>query len=52
MTQTVHGRPVVPVLGALLLAAMSFALSQTMVAPALPSLAGAFDTTPGTPPGC
>ena len=48
MTHTVHGKPVVPVLGALLLAALSFALAQTMIAPALPTFAREFDTTPGT----
>jgi EmrB/QacA subfamily drug resistance transporter len=45
MTQTVHGKPVAPVLGALLLAALAFALSQTMVAPALPKITTEYDTT-------
>jgi EmrB/QacA subfamily drug resistance transporter len=45
MTHTVHGKPVAPVLGALLLAALAYALSQTMVAPALPHLAQEYDTT-------
>ena len=48
MTTTVHGRPAAPVLGALLLAALAFALSQTMVAPALPSIALEFGTTSAT----
>ena len=48
MSQTVNGRPLAPVLGALLLAALSFALLQTMVAPALPEIAEDFDTTPST----
>src|SRR5215216_238788 len=45
MTHTVHGKPVAPVLGALLLASLGYALSQTMVAPALPHLAQEYDTT-------
>jgi EmrB/QacA subfamily drug resistance transporter len=48
MTHTVHGKPVAPVLGALLLAALAYALSQTMVAPALPHLAQEYDTTSST----
>ena len=48
MRQTVHGKPLVPVLGALLLAAISFALLQTMVAPALPAIAREYDTSPST----
>jgi EmrB/QacA subfamily drug resistance transporter len=48
MRQTVHGRPLVPVLGALLLAAISFALLQTMVAPALPAISEEFRTSPST----
>jgi EmrB/QacA subfamily drug resistance transporter len=48
MTHTVHGRPVAPVLGALLLAALAFALSQTMVAPALPHITQEFHTTSST----
>lgn len=48
MPQTVNGRPLIPVLGALLLAALSFALLQTMVAPALPKIAEEYDTTPST----
>ena len=46
MSHTVHGRPLAPVLGALLLAALSFALLQTMVAPALPQIAEQYSTTP------
>lgn len=46
MTQTIHGRPLAPVLAALLLAALSFALLQTMVAPALPQIAREYSTTP------
>jgi EmrB/QacA subfamily drug resistance transporter len=46
MTTTVHGKPVAPVLGALLLAALSFALAQTMIAPALPSIAEEYGATP------
>src|SRR3954449_12998669 len=45
MTHTVHGKPVAPVLGALLLASLGYALSQTMVAPALPHLAQTYLTT-------
>jgi EmrB/QacA subfamily drug resistance transporter len=48
MTTTVHGRPGVPILLALLLAAVAFALSQTMVAPALPSITRDFATTPSS----
>jgi EmrB/QacA subfamily drug resistance transporter len=48
MTHTVHGRPVAPVLGALLLAALAFALSQTMVAPALPHITTEFHTVSST----
>ena len=48
MTHTVHGRPVAPVLGALLLAALAYALSQTMVAPALPHITREFDTQSST----
>jgi EmrB/QacA subfamily drug resistance transporter len=48
MRQTVHGRPLVPVLGALLLSAIAFALLQTMVAPALPSITSEYDTTNST----
>src|SRR3954449_10199796 len=48
MTHTVHGKPVAPVLGALLLASLGYALSQTMVAPALPHLAQTYDTTSST----
>lgn len=36
------------VLGALLLAALAYALSQTMVAPALHAITDAYDTTPST----
>ncbi|CAA9464613.1 MAG: hypothetical protein AVDCRST_MAG38-596 [uncultured Solirubrobacteraceae bacterium] len=46
MSETINGRPLAPVLGALLLAALSFALLQTMVAPALPKIAEEFATTP------
>jgi EmrB/QacA subfamily drug resistance transporter len=45
MTHTVHGKPVAPVLGALLLAALAFALAQTMVAPALPAITTEYATT-------
>jgi hypothetical protein len=48
MTHTVHGKPATPVLGALLLAALSFALSQTLVAPALPHITTEYDTTATT----
>jgi EmrB/QacA subfamily drug resistance transporter len=48
MTHTVHGRPLPPVLGALLLAAISFALLQTMVAPALPQITEQYGTTPSS----
>jgi EmrB/QacA subfamily drug resistance transporter len=48
MTQTVHGKPAAPVLGALLLAALAFALSQTLVAPALPDITSEFHTTQST----
>ena len=48
MSQTINGRPLAPVLGSLLLAALSFALLQTMVAPALPKIAEEFQTTPST----
>jgi EmrB/QacA subfamily drug resistance transporter len=42
---TVHGKPAAPVLGSLLLAAFVYALSQTLVAPAIPSLTREFGTT-------
>ena len=45
MTHTVHGRPVAPVLGALLLASLAYALAQTMVAPALPHITSEYHTT-------
>jgi hypothetical protein len=48
MSQTINGRPLAPVLGALLLSALSFALLQTMVAPALPKIAEEFATTRST----
>jgi EmrB/QacA subfamily drug resistance transporter len=48
MTHTVHGKPVAPVLGALLLASLAYALSQTLVAPALPHLAQEYNTTSST----
>src|SRR5919112_1010414 len=45
MTHTVHGKPVAPILGALMLAALAYALSQTMVAPALPHITEEYGTT-------
>ncbi|MBI5105331.1 MAG: MFS transporter [Solirubrobacterales bacterium] len=45
MRHTVHGRPAAPVLGALLLAALSYALAQTMVAPALPEIGHEYDAS-------
>ena len=45
MTHTVHGKPVAPVIGALLLAALAYALSQTVVAPALPQITDEYHTT-------
>ncbi|HWT93626.1 MAG TPA: MFS transporter [Solirubrobacteraceae bacterium] len=48
MTKTVHGKPSAPILGALLLAALSYALSQTLVAPALPSITKEFGTDSST----
>lgn len=48
MTETVHGKPAAPVLGSLLLAALAFALSQTLVAPALPAITQEYDTTSST----
>ena len=48
MTHTVHGKPVAPVLGALLLAALAYALAQTMVAPALPAITEEYGTTTST----
>ncbi len=45
---TVHGKPAAPVLGALLISALAYALSQTVVAPAIPSLSREFDTTQST----
>ena len=45
MRTTVHGEPAAPVLGALLLAALAFALLQTMVAPAIPHFASEYDTS-------
>jgi EmrB/QacA subfamily drug resistance transporter len=45
MRQTVHGRPAAPVLAALLLAALAYALSQTMVAPALPKIVDGYETS-------
>jgi EmrB/QacA subfamily drug resistance transporter len=45
---TVHGKPAAPVLGALLLSALTYALAQTLVAPALPALTREFDTTAST----
>jgi EmrB/QacA subfamily drug resistance transporter len=43
--QTIHGKPALPVLGALLMSALAYALAQTLVAPALPALTREFDTT-------
>jgi hypothetical protein len=37
MRTTVHGKPAAPVLAALLLAALTFALTQTVIAPVLPA---------------
>ena len=48
MRTTVHGKPAAPVLGALLLAALAFALLQTMVVPALPHIAEEYDTSSST----
>ena len=48
MRTTVHGKPAAPILGALLLSALAFALLQTMVAPAIPAFADEFDTSPAT----
>jgi EmrB/QacA subfamily drug resistance transporter len=45
MRHSVHGRPVAPILGALLLAALAYALAQTMVAPALPKIVDGYGTT-------
>jgi EmrB/QacA subfamily drug resistance transporter len=45
MRLTVHGRPAAPVIGALLLAALAYALSQTMVAPALPKIVDGYGTS-------
>jgi EmrB/QacA subfamily drug resistance transporter len=43
--KTVHGKPAAPVLGSLLLAALTYALAQTLVAPAIPALTREFDTS-------
>jgi EmrB/QacA subfamily drug resistance transporter len=48
MTKTVHGKPSAPILFALLLAALSYALSQTLVAPALPAITKEFGTDSST----
>ena len=48
MTHTVHGKPAAPVLGALLLATPAFALSQTLVAPALPQITTEYHTDAST----
>src|SRR3712207_4228268 len=48
MKTTRHGQPATPILGALLLAALAFALLQTMVAPAIPHFAEEYDTSPST----
>jgi EmrB/QacA subfamily drug resistance transporter len=45
---TIHGQPAAPVLGALLLSALTYALAQTLVAPAIPALTREFDTTAST----
>jgi EmrB/QacA subfamily drug resistance transporter len=45
MTTTVHGKPGLPILAALLIAALAFALAQTLVVPAIPAITEAFDTT-------
>jgi EmrB/QacA subfamily drug resistance transporter len=45
MRHTVHGRPATPVIAALLLAALAYALSQTMVAPALPKIVDGYHTS-------
>jgi EmrB/QacA subfamily drug resistance transporter len=45
MRTTVHGKPAAPLFGALLLSAFAFALSQTLVAPALPDITRQFGTT-------
>jgi EmrB/QacA subfamily drug resistance transporter len=44
MTTTVHGKPGLPIIGALLTAALAFALAQTLVVPAIPAITTAFDT--------
>jgi EmrB/QacA subfamily drug resistance transporter len=48
MRHTVHGKPAAPVLAALLLSALAYALSQTMVAPAMPDITREFGTTQST----
>jgi EmrB/QacA subfamily drug resistance transporter len=45
MTTTVHGKPGLPIIGALLTAALAFALAQTLVVPAIPAITEAFVTT-------
>jgi EmrB/QacA subfamily drug resistance transporter len=45
MTTTVHGKPGLPIIGALLIAALAFALAQTLVVPAIPAITSAFGTT-------
>ena len=45
LTTTVHGKPALPILGSLLLAAFAFALAQTLVAPAIPAFTREYDTT-------
>ena len=47
-TTTVHGRPAIPIIGALLLAAISFALLQTMVFPVVPEIAKDYGTSHAT----
>ena len=45
---TVHGKPAAPVIGALLLSALAYALAQTLVAPAIPALTREFGTESST----
>jgi EmrB/QacA subfamily drug resistance transporter len=45
---TVHGKPAAPVIGALLLSALTYALAQTLVAPAIPALTREFGTESST----
>ena len=48
MRETVHGKPAAPVIGALLLSALAFALLQTMVVPAIPHVAEEYSTSSST----